>query len=296
MSNTAVQKLRFLWREATRAERPGGCGRLTAAEVRMARNTQIPTILKGAAGALGLAGAAYATYVGVTWLRYGQPAPPDADNADPLLDQFMPIYDVAERHQTRVAAPPDVTFAAACEQDLTALPLVRAIFKTRELVLGARPDTTSRPRGLLALTKSLGWGVLAEVPHQEVVMGAVTQPWFPNVVFSPLPPDEFARFHEPDFVKIIWNLRVEPAGPRDSIFRTETRVVTTDAEARAKFRWYWAKFSAGITLIRWLSLGPVRRDAERRATAGSPSVPRLAADSDGQTRRPGTRDAYAPRL
>jgi hypothetical protein len=43
-------------------------------------------------------------------------------------------------------------------------------------------------------------------------------------------------------------------------------VVTTDATARAKFRWYWAKFSPGIALIRWLSLGPVRRDAERRAS------------------------------
>jgi hypothetical protein len=261
----------------------------------MARNRQIPTVLKWAAGALGFASAAYATYAGVTWLRYGQPAPPHADDADPLLDRFMPVYDVAERHQTGVAAPAEATFAAACEQDLMALPVVRAIFKTRELVLGATPDTTSRPRGLLALTKSLGWGVLAEVPNREVVMGAVTQPWFPNVVFRPLPPDEFARFHEPDFVKIIWNLRAEPAGPRDSIFRTETRVVTTDAAARGKFRWYWARFSPGITLIRWLSLGPVRRDAQRRANAGSSSVPRLPACGDEQTPRLGTRDAYASR-
>ena len=90
-------------------------------------------------------------------------------------------------------------------------------------------------------------------------MGAVTRPWYANVVFQPVPPDEFVRFHEPDFVKIIWNLRADPAGPVDSIFRTETRVLTTDAAARAKFRWYWARFSPGITLIRWLSLGPVRR-------------------------------------
>ena len=70
-----------------------------------------------------------------------------------------------------------------------ALPVVRAIFKTREVVLGSEPDTAVHPRGLLALTKSIGWGVVAEVPGREVVMGAVTQPWYANVVFRPLSPD-----------------------------------------------------------------------------------------------------------
>jgi hypothetical protein len=114
--------------------------------------------------------------------------------------------------------------------------------------------------------KSIGWGVLADLPGREVVMGAVTQPWEANVVFRPLPPDEFLTFNEPDYVKIIWTLRADPAGAAECVFRTETRVVTTDATARSKFRWYWARFSPGIALIRWLSLGPVRREAERRAS------------------------------
>jgi hypothetical protein len=231
-------------------------------------NTHLKTTLKWAAGALGVTAGAYAAWVGVTWLQYGRPAPADADNADPLLDQFIPVYDVAERHHIEVAAPAEITFAAACEQDLMALPVVRAIFKTRELVLGAEPDTVARPRGLLALTKSIGWGVLAEVPNRQIVMGAVTQPWYADVVFRPLPPDEFVAFNEPDFVKIVWTLRADAKGPHDSVFRTETRVTTTDATARAKFRWYWARFSPGIWLIRRLSLGPTRLDAERRARLG----------------------------
>jgi hypothetical protein len=182
-----------------------------------------------------------------------------------LLELFMPGYEVAERHHIRVAAPAEIAFEAACEQDLMALPLIQAIFKAREIVLGGEPDTVARPRGLLALTKSLGWGVLAEVPGREVVMGAVTQPWYAEVVFRPLPPDEFAAFDEPGYVKIVWTLRADPVGPHDSVFRTETRVATTDAAARRKFRWYWARFSPGIGLIRQLSLGPVRREAERRA-------------------------------
>jgi hypothetical protein len=231
----------------------------------MNRNTHVRTALKWTAGALGLATAGYAGYVGVAWLRYGYPMPVSVDDEDRLLDLFMPTYDVAERHHTPVAAPADVTFAAACEQDLMATPIVRAIFKTREMVLGSEPDRDARPRGLLEMTKSIGWGVLAEEPSREIVMGAVTQPWHANVVFRPLPPDQFAAFNEPDFVKIVWTLRADSTGPRTSVFRTETRVATTDAGARQKFRWYWARFSAGIAVIRRLSLAPVRREAERRA-------------------------------
>ena len=43
--------------------------------------------------------------------------------------------------------------------------------------------------------------------------------------------------------------------------------MTTDDEARAKFRWYWARFSPGITLIRRATLPAVKRDAEALAQA-----------------------------
>ena len=73
-----------------------------------------------------------------------------------------------------------------------------------------------------------------------MVVGAVTQPWQPNVVFRGLAPEEFRVFREPGYVKIIWTLRADPVGDTESIFRTETRVATTDPAARAKFWWYWA--------------------------------------------------------
>lgn len=223
-------------------------------------------LLKWAAGAIGAAAGAYTAYVAVTWIRYGHAEVPADWPADPLLDRFMPAFDVAERHRTFIAAPAATTFAAACEQDLDASPITRAIFRTRQLVLRGEEDRTERPHGLVEMTKSLGWGVLAQVPDREIVMGAVTQPWEANVVFRPLPPERFAAFDEPGYVKIVWTLRVHPAGSRHSVFSTETRATTTDAFARAKFRWYWSAFSPGIWTIRRLSLGPLRREAERRAT------------------------------
>jgi hypothetical protein len=188
-----------------------------------------------------------------------------AESRDARLDAVMPRYDIVERHAVRVAAPAGVTLAAACDADLTASPIIRAIFRAREMILGSKPQGGARPRGLLALTTSIGWRVLTDVPDREVVVGAVTQPWLADVVFRPLPADEFAAFHEPDYVKIAWTLRADPDGPGRSILRTETRAVATDDVSRGKFLRYWRRFSPGIILIRWLMLGPIRRDAERRA-------------------------------
>jgi len=221
------------------------------------------------AGGAAVAVGAYAASAGVTWQRYGRIPHTEPDERDELLDRFMPVFDVVERHHVRVAAPPAVTFAAAGEQDLLQLPLVRVIFKTREIVLGATPDDRPQPRGLLAAVQSLGWGVLAHVPDREIVMGAVTKPWEPNVTFHALPPQEFASFSQPGFVKIAWTLRADPIDHGTSLFRTETRAVATDAIARARFRRYWAFASPGIALIRRLSLRPLKREAERRSQVAS---------------------------
>lgn len=214
---------------------------------------------------IGLAAGAYATYVATTWYRYGNPAAPADDQTDPLLDRFMPAYEVAERHHIRVAAPAELTLAVAGELDLQASAIVRAIIRAREVVLGARPAERREPSGILAEMKALGWGVLADVPGGEVVVGAVTKPWEPNVTFRALPPDEFAGFDEPGYVKIAWTLRADEINAAESVFRTETRAIATDATARRKFRRYWAFFSPGIRIIRWALLAPVKREAERRA-------------------------------
>jgi hypothetical protein len=216
-----------------------------------------------AAGA-GLATALYTTRAAFTWFRYGHPPGPDMDEADRLLDEFIPAYEVVERHHVRVAAPAAIALAAACDMDLAQSPIIRAIFKSRELILGAQPDKVRSPRTLLAWAKELGWAVLAQTPDREVVLGAVTRPWDANPVFRPLPPQEFAGFHEPGFAKIVWTLRADPINATESVARTETRVATTDQAARKAFRRYWSLVSPGVEVIRWVSLQLVKREAEGR--------------------------------
>ena len=88
-----------------------------------------------------------------------------------------------ERHKVRVQAPADVTLAAAREQDLQRSAIVRAIFRAREVALGARHDD-SAVTPLMTQLLTLGWGVLEDVPGREVVVGAVTRPWEAEVVFQ----------------------------------------------------------------------------------------------------------------
>ena len=223
-----------------------------------------------AAGIAAVAG--YGSCVAAGWFGYGRPRPPKRDEADALLDAFMPQYDVVERQHIEVAAPAAMTFGAARNVDLMQSPVTRAIFRAREVVLGADRHVAVRPRGIIGETESLGWRVLAENPGREIVMGCATRPWEPNVVFRPLTPDEFRTFAEPGYVKIAWTLRADPIGEDASIFRHETRAWPTDAAARRKFRTYWALFSPGIMLIRWIMLEPVRRAAELEAAAASASL------------------------
>lgn len=229
----------------------------------MNRLQTIRRILGYGSAAVAAAAVSYAAYAAVTWARYGR-MHPDRFPGDDLLDRFLPLPEVDECHRIRVNAPAAVTFAVARQLDIQRSPIVRGIFLLRTLpsLLRGEPQSDSS-RGLLAETLAIGWRVLAEVPDREIVVGAVTQPWEPVVTFHPLPPDEFAAFNEPGYAKIVWTLAADPLDPKESMFITRTRVATTDPMARERFRQYWAIFSPGILIIRYVALRLVKAEAER---------------------------------
>jgi hypothetical protein len=218
------------------------------------------TVLAGGAVAAALAAAGYGA---VTWRRYGRASRHSL--GDGLLDRFMPAFDVREHHDTVVRAPAAVTYAIARELDLRRSSLIQGIFRARQLLMGGRNAPANTQRSFLDEVQSLGWRVLAEEPGRELVMGAVTQPWLADVVFRGVPPEEFAAFAEPNYVKIAWTIDVARRDDDTSVFSTETRALATDPAARARFRPYWTFASPGIVLIRREMLHLVKREAERRA-------------------------------
>ncbi len=197
--------------------------------------------------------------VAITWAYLDAFTPaPDAG----AIARFVPEPEFRERHAIDVHAPADVVFEVIERFDLMSVPAVRAIVHLREWFMGSRGRATDDHRPFVANARDLGWGLLAASPDREIVMGAECRPWLADVTFEPLPADRFAADATPDRVKIAWSVEAHPLAPTRARLVTETRVVATDAAARAKFRGYWRWSRFGIVAIRLLVLPAMRRAAE----------------------------------
>ncbi len=235
----------------------------TDLEVRMDGHQILRTTGRGLAAGAAMAAVGYATLIAFNRSRYGAEgsAPPAKDS---LLDRYIPKPEVAEHHQIAIDAPADVVLAAAKEMEVLDSPLIRTVFRLREMALGGEPDTRPHPPTLMEQMQSIGWVVLAEKAGREIVFGSVTQPWHAKPVFRSIPPGQFKDFSEPGYVKIAWTLRADPVDDSHSIFQSDTRVCTTDEDARERFRNYWSFVAPGVELIRLAMLRPLKRAAERR--------------------------------
>jgi hypothetical protein len=235
----------------------------------MSPRTLIKYTGRGLAVGAGLAAIGYAGMVAYNRSKYGH-AKGSADAAkDSLLDRFIPEPEVLEHHRIAINAPADVVMTSAKQLELLKSPVIRAIFRARELALCGEPDPRPHPSTLMEQMQSIGWVVLSERPGREIVFGSVTQPWEATPVFRSIPADRFREFAEPGFVKIAWTLRADPVDDARSVFHTETRVSTTDPAARERFRNYWSFVAPGVELIRLAMLRPLKRTAEAQVRASA---------------------------
>src|SRR5512140_2173073 len=227
-----------------------------------ARGARVGTFARWTLLAFGAFLLGWLAWAAVSWVSYGHGSRTAAVDGD--VRRFLPDYEVEELFQARINAPAPLTFAAAESMSLNASPLIRGIFRARELLLGATPARQFPSGGVVEQKRSMGWGELSAAPEREVVLGAVTQPWNTDVVFRALPPEDLPGFHVPVFVKIVVTIGSDPIDSATSRLRIGTYVATTDPVARARFRRYWAVFSPGILLIRAIALNEVKHEAERR--------------------------------
>ena len=215
-------------------------------------------ILRTALGVTTFAAAAYGTYAAWTFLSYGRRK---RVRPSPSLDRFLPDPEVIEQHRIYVDAPPAVTYETACAYDMGASRLAHLLFDTRALVMGVKPLPYAPPKHFTDAMKEVGWALLDEKPGEEIIFGALAQPWIADAAFRTIPPAEFVAFNEPGYVKILLNISVEP----DGLLQTETRVATTDGESRKRFRKYWAFVNPGVKLIRLELLRGIKSAAEAAA-------------------------------
>lgn len=179
------------------------------------------------------------------------------------IDRFLPQFDAAERHATRLPASPERVWAALFEADLAGSFAIRLLMGARmlpELLLRRRLPASARgPWNLRALTR-VGFGVLDEDPGREIVLGVEGRFWRPAGNLQPFERGRFERPVEAGLARAAWNFTVEPANDGSSVLSTETRVLCGDPSSRRKFRAYWFFVRPGSGLIRHVMLAAVRRE------------------------------------
>jgi hypothetical protein len=179
-----------------------------------------------------------------------------------LIDDFMPVYDVSERHHTLVQASASSTYDAVRRVDLGRSKLVRALFAARGiplLIKHKRPVT--RTMTLDDLVRG-GFVWLGEDPGRELVLGVIGAFWRPKGGVRRIEPGEFVAFDEPGWAKAAWNFRLIADGDERTFVTTETRVRVPDEPSRKKFLLYWAAIGPFSGVVRRQALSLIKTDAE----------------------------------
>lgn len=154
------------------------------------------------------------------------------------LDEFLPDFDVVERHARHVPASPVDAVAAALASPVAPDGLVRALFRLRGL-----------PRGgtVYGAIRALGFSELVREPDC-VVVGAAGRPWAPRgglVAFDKAGSGQ---------VRLLLEVSATPAAGGSTLY-TETRVAAMDDGSRRAFRRYWRVVGpfSGFIRTRWLA-------------------------------------------
>lgn len=170
------------------------------------------------------------------------------------LDDWLPEFEVSERHEIVVDAPPSSVYASMRSVNPVGSGAVRFLFALRGLPQARSIDDFLGPMNFV---------VLEEREGEEFVFGLIGRFWLLRGSLLAFEPDEFTGFDRPGYAKGAANFLVQPYGDR-SLLSTETRVRCTDDTSLRKFRRYWRLIGPFSGYIRKRWLASIKRDAERR--------------------------------
>ncbi|MEP6909698.1 MAG: hypothetical protein ABI896_04600 [Actinomycetota bacterium] len=163
----------------------------------------------------------------------------------PLIDDWLPEYEVGERHDISLPVSPDLALELALAAPASPDRFVRSLYAVRGM--RARDEPVER----------------FFIAHRFVVLGRTPTEWVAGtvgVVWRPggglVAVSDAAAWRSSDLpgtIKAAIDFRAEriPGGSR---LTTETRVKVADARARRAFRLYWLAVAPFSALIRrrWL--------------------------------------------
>ena len=136
-----------------------------------------------------------------------------------------------------------------------------------------RASRSSEKESMLQAMLGSGFLLLREIKDRELVVGIVERMAPGGSGTPPGQPEEFVSFMAPGAVKIAANFRVEDSGGGWSKVTTETRILATDRQAKARFGVYWRLIHPGSAIIRRSWLEAIRRRAEGQAVVSEVGGP-----------------------
>lgn len=207
-------------------------------------------------------------YAGAWWPWAGQ-----RGSGGTQLDAFVPAYQFAEFHETRVRGTPESVYRAIRAVSAGEIRTLRTLTwirhprfpwsKRRESILD--PDWN---QPILDVATRGGFVWLADEPGREALVGTVVCCKGTRLASA----DAFRSLTQAGVAKAGMNFRVEDIGGGECRVTTETRVFATDPATRRRFGIYWAFIYPGSALIRgsWLLAIKKRAEADTPKRSGSP--------------------------
>ncbi|MEP6731992.1 MAG: hypothetical protein ABJE10_15200 [bacterium] len=189
-----------------------------------------------------------------------------------LIDDYLPRYDVVERHSISVRATQARTYAAICATDFATGWLIQFLFFVRLLPdalmhgregIRALKSRRASPLTIATLQRG-GFRLLAERAPDEMLLGTEGKFWTLSGERGAPTADAFRDgAPEAGTARGVWDFRVRAKDHDHSELTTETRVLCADSAARRRFLPYWTVIRPGSGLIRRVMLRAIKQTAER---------------------------------
>jgi len=195
-----------------------------------------------------------------------------AENKTTKLDEWMPRWQVGERHVTQIAAAPEEVFAAIRAVSADDIFLFRTLIAIRRCGQDGPESILNAPdkKPLLDVATQTSFVRLAEEPPREIVIGTVVAaPRGLRKSVGGLSPDFFRVKLPPGVALATMNFFVQPDNRGGSILSSETRIDANSPSALRSFVVYWRIIHPGSDIIRRMWLRAIKQRAERPHGTGT---------------------------
>ena len=173
-----------------------------------------------------------------------------------LIDEFLPVYDFSERHETKIRASAKKVYAAIDSTDFTGSWIIWGLLTLRGLGFG----NSSEKRTLRDMIKDR-FTILGEKPDKEILLGLAGKFWTLTGSLQKVDAGNFKEFNKAGFAKAVWNFSLAETGG-ETLLKTETRIQCLDEESRQSFALYWTVVKPFSGLIRAEMLRLIKEKAE----------------------------------